>query len=103
MRGYKPKIKGGMKMIKRVSLDKVDEKIRYFFKKLRTEKDQYILEIGGEPLIGVVPPWQVTEIKQRKDELLSMLKEVWSKTGAISGKRIEKEVEEAVRAARRRV
>jgi hypothetical protein len=91
-----------MKMIKRVSLDKVDEK-KYFFKKLRTEKDQYILEIGGKPLIRVVPPWQVTEIKQRNDELLSMLKEVWSKTRTIPGKRIEKEGGEVVRAARKRI
>ena len=88
-------------MVKKVSLDRVDGKIREFLKKLKTEKYQYILEIRGKPLIGVVPPWQVTEIKQRKDELLSMLKEVWSKTGAISGKRIEKEVEEAIRTVRR--
>jgi len=90
-------------MVKRVSLDRVDEKVREFLKKLKTEKYQYILEMRGKPLIGIVPPWQVTEIKQRKGELLSMLKGVWSKTGDISGKRIEKEVEDAVRAARKRV
>jgi len=90
-------------MIKKVSLEKVDEKIRYFFKKLRIEKNQYILEIGGKPIIGVVPPWQVIEIKQRKNELFSMLKEVWSKTEEIPGKRIEKVVQEGIRAARRRV
>lgn len=92
-----------MRMIKRVSLDKADEKVRYFFKKLKPEKEQYILEMGGKPIIGLVPVWRVTEIKQRKDELLSMLKEVWAKTRAISGKRIEKEVKEAIRAARSRV
>lgn len=96
-------LKGGSKMIKRVSLDKADEKIKYFFKKLKPEKERYILEMGGKPLIGIVPAWQVTEIKEKKDELLSLLKEVWSKTQEISEKRIEKEVKEAVKAARGKI
>lgn len=90
-------------MIRRVSLDKADEKIRYFFKKFKPEKEQYILEMGGKPLIGLVPPWQVTEIKQKKDELLSMLREVWTRTRTISGKRIDKGTKEAVRAVRSKI
>lgn len=96
-------LQGGRKMIRKVSLDKADEKIRFFFKRLKPEKEQYILEMGGKPLFGLVPPWQVTEIKQRREELLSMLKVVWAKTRAISGKRIDKEVRDAVRAARSKI
>ncbi|MFQ5962668.1 MAG: hypothetical protein ACE5KZ_00105 [Candidatus Scalinduaceae bacterium] len=88
-------------MVKRVNLDSVDEKIRKFLKKLKVEEDQYILEISGKPLIGVVPPWQVGNVNQKKADLLSLLKDVWAKTSDIPEEKVEKEVEDAVKAVRK--
>jgi hypothetical protein len=93
--------RGPKKMTKRISLDSVDDKVKKFLEQLKVDEDQYILEIEGKPLMGVVPPWQVGEIRQKKDDLLSMLREVWAKTSGISEDKIEKEVNAAVRAVRK--
>ncbi|HHT9126700.1 MAG TPA: hypothetical protein ACFYD6_12940 [Candidatus Brocadiia bacterium] len=41
------------------------------------------------------------KMRQKKDGLLSMLSEVWTKTSDTSEEKIEKEVNEAVRAVRK--
>lgn len=88
-------------MLKRISLDNVDENIREFLRQLKLEEDQYILEMEGKPLMGVVPVWQVEDIKLRKQELLDMLKEIWAKTREIPEATIEEEVTQAVKAVRK--
>lgn len=88
-------------MVRKVNLDTVDEKIRNFLKKLKVEEDQYILETEGRPLLGVVAPWQVGEAREKKEKLLTMLREVWAKTTDIPQEKIEREVDEAVRAVRK--
>lgn len=94
-------VKGGVRnMVKRVSLDNVDEKIRKFLKQFEVKEDQYILEVAGKPLIGVVPPWQVGDVNRKKEDLISMLKDVWNRTSDIPEEKIEKEVEDAVKAVR---
>ena len=87
-------------MVKRVSLDNVDENIKKFLKQFEVKEDQYILEVAGKPLIGVVPSWQVGDVNRKKEDLISMLKDVWNRTSDIPEEKIEKEVEDAVKAVR---
>ena len=86
-------------MIKRVKLDKANEEVKKFFKKFK-EENQYIVEIKGKPLLGIVPSWQIEQMKQSKKELRAMLQEVWAKTRNIPEEEIEKLVDEAVKAVR---
>ena len=86
-------------MIKKNKLNKADEKVKDFFKKFK-EETQYIVEIKGKPVLGIVPPWQIDQMKQSKKELRAMLEEIWAKTRSVSEKEIEKIVDEAVKAVR---
>jgi hypothetical protein len=60
-------------MAKRLSIDDSSAQVKDFLGQLDLEEGEYVLEMGGKPLVGVVPPWQVEKLSQRREEILALL------------------------------
>lgn len=88
-------------MVKYVSLDKADKKIKDFLKEFDIAKDEYVLEMGGKPMLKMVSPSEERTLKQAKKKLLSTLEKIWDKNKDFTDEKVEKDVEEAVKAVRK--
>lgn len=87
-------------MLKRVDLDKVDKKVKEFLKGLNVEKDQYILEMEGKPVAGLVAPSQLEKMARAKERLFETIEKIWDQNREVSAEQVERDVAEAVRMAR---
>ena len=91
-------------MVKRVKVGKNKEELAQFLKDLAEYGLPCLLvDEDGEPLAGVVPSWQVDSLEFQRDELQTMLQEVWKRNRDVPAEEIEKEVEGAIRAVREEV
>lgn len=89
-------------MTKQVNADEASEPVKTFLRQLNVEEDNYIVELDGEPLLGIVPPWQVEQLQRDKEEVLKLLQKSWARTRDVPEEVIEQEVSEAVRRVRAR-
>jgi hypothetical protein len=88
-------------MVKKVEISGMGQEVRRFFEELAAEGQPYLLvEDQGKPLVGVVPPWQISRIEEQREQLMSMLKDVWARNRNVPPEEIEQEVEEVVRELR---
>ncbi len=87
-------------MAKHLRVDDASPQVKDFLKQLDVEKGEYILEIAGKPTIGVVSPWQVEKLSQRREEILAMLRQSWERNRAVSEEEVEKVVAEATQEVR---
>ena len=85
--------------VKRIQADEV---LSRFLGTLDLGQDQYLIEAGGKPIAGVVPPWELERPEESRQALLGMLQEVWARTRDISDGVVERDVDDAVRAVRGR-
>lgn len=97
---FKTKEKGVKTVLKRVNLDKVDEKIKRFIMSLKLDNDQYILETGGKPLVGLVSPAQLEKMSRAKERLFETVDKIWKKNKEVSAKQVQRDVADAVKAVR---
>ncbi len=88
-------------MAKRLQIDNTPAQVKEFVKQLEVDKGEYVLEEAGKPLVGVVPPWQVGKLAQRREEILSLLEKSWKRNRAVGEEEIEHAVTEAVEEVRR--
>lgn len=88
-------------MVKHVSLDKADKKVKEFLKEFDVAKDEYVLEIDGKPLLKMVSPWEERTLKLAKKKLLSTLEKIWDKNKAFTDEEVEKDVKDALKAIRK--
>lgn len=84
--------------MKRISLNNYDEKVKEFFKRLKVD-EEYVLEESGKPSFLIFPPKGREALKA---EILSMLQGVWERNREVSEEVIEKEVQEAMKAIRKK-
>lgn len=87
-------------MIKRIDLDKVDEKVRDFLLSLKLGEDQYILEVAGKPFAGLVAPAQAEKMARAKEKLFEAVDKIWKRNKDVSAKKIQKDIADAVQAVR---
>ncbi len=88
-------------MAKRLQIDDTPSQVKEFLKQLDVEKEEYVLEIAGKPVAGIVPPWQVEQISQRREEILSLLRQSWQRNRKVSKEEIKQAVSEAIQHVRR--
>src|SRR6266481_74894 len=62
--------------------------------------DQYIIERAGKPMAAVVPLWQLQTREKHKERVFGMMGKLWESASKVSPTIIEREVAEAVHAAR---
>lgn len=51
-------------------------------------------------MAGIVPVWQVDKLEEQREQLMTLLREVWARNRDVSPEEIQREVEEAVREVR---
>ena len=88
-------------MAKRLKIDDASAQVKDFLQQLDVEKGEYVLEVAGKPLVGVVPPWQVEKLSQRREEILTLLNQSWERSRAVEEAEIKQAVEEAIDEVRR--
>ena len=87
-------------MTKRLQIDDTPSQVKEFLKQLDVEKEEYVLEIAGKPVADIVPPWQVEQISQHREEILSLLCQSWERNRAVQEAEVKQTVTEAIREVR---
>ena len=83
-------------MAKRLQIDDTPSQVKEFLKQLDVENEEYVLEIAGKPVAGIVPPWQVEQISQRREEILSLLRQSWERNRAVQEAEVKQTFTEAI-------
>jgi len=89
-------------MAKRVPIDDTSAQVKDFLKRLDPENGEYVLEMAGKPLVGVVPAWQVEKLSQKRAEVLALLEQSWQRNRAVDEDEVRQAVGEAIKEVRRR-
>jgi len=88
-------------MAKRVPIDNTSSQVKDFLKRLDPEKGEYILEMAGKPLVGVVPAWQVEKLSQKRAEVLALLDQSWKRNRAVDEDEVGLAISDAIKEVRR--
>lgn len=88
-------------MAKRLQIDDTPLQVMDFIKKLDVEKGEYVLEMEGNPIMGIVSPWLVEQLSQRREEILALLRQSWQRNREVSEEEIKQAVSEAIQHVRR--
>lgn len=88
-------------MVKHLRVDDVSPQVKDFLNQLDVEKGEYILEVAGKPLVGIVPPWQVEKLSQGRDEILALLHQSWERNRTVPEEEVEQIVAEVIQEVRR--
>jgi hypothetical protein len=89
------------KMAKRVPIDDTSTQVKDFLKRLDLENGEYVLEIAGKPLLGVVPAWQVEKLSQKRAEVLALLEQSWKRSRTVDEVEFRQVVSAAIKGTRR--
>ncbi|HSF57039.1 MAG TPA: hypothetical protein VLD83_03125 [Candidatus Binatia bacterium] len=57
--------------------------------------------MDGEPLVGIVPPWQVETLSQKGEEILALLAQSWEQNRTVGEAEVKQAVKEAIEEVRR--
>ena len=87
-------------MAKRLKIDDASAQVKDFLRQLDVEKGEYV-EVADKPLVGVVPPWQVEKLSQRREEILALLKQSWEQNRTVGEAEVKQAVKEAIEEVRR--
>ena len=88
-------------MAKRVQVDDTPPQVKEFLRQLDVEKGEYVLEMAGKPLVGVVSPWQVEKLTQRREEILALLRQSWERNRTTGEEEVKQIVTETIQEVRR--
>ena len=89
-----------MDMVKKINALKARKNLGQLLEEVYYKDNQYVIERAGRPMAAVVPVWQLEGWRKRRERLFGMVEEVWKKNKKEKPEVIEREVQEAVRAAR---
>lgn len=87
-------------MTKTVNALKARRNLGQLLEEVYYKGDQYVIERAGRPMAAVVPIWQLEEWQKRRQRFFGMVGELWENNEPVRPDVIEREVEEATRAAR---
>ncbi len=88
-------------MAKRLAIDDTSAQVKDFFRRLDAEKGEYVLEMAGKPLVGVVPAWQVEKLSQKRADVLALLDRSWERNRTVDEDEVRQVVNEAIQEVRR--
>jgi prevent-host-death family protein len=87
-------------MVKRVNALKARKNLGQVLEEVYYRGDQYVIERAGRPMAALVPVWQLEDRRVRRDRLFGAMARLWKKNKSVSPETLEREVVDAVRAAR---
>lgn len=85
-------------MAKYLNVDNASPQVKDFLKQF--QEGEYVLELAGQPVVGIVPPWQVEKLSQGRQEILLLLRQSWERNRTLLEEEVEQIVAEAVREVR---
>lgn len=88
-------------MAKRLQVDDTPAPVKEFLRQLDVEKGEYVLEMAGRPMLGVVSPWQVEQLTQRREEILALLRQSWERNRTVREEEVKQVVSETIQEVRR--
>lgn len=88
-------------MAKRLPIDNTSAQVKDFLKRLDPETGEYVLEMAGKPLLGVVPAWQVEKLSQKRAEIMALLDQSWERNRTVDEDEVSQVVSEAIKESRR--
>jgi|GEM_PF-2760415 len=89
-------------MAKRLPIDNTPPQVREFLKQLDLEKGEYVLEIAGKPVAGIVSPHQVEQITRRREDILALLRQSWERNRTVPEEEVNQAVIEAIQEVRQK-
>ena len=81
-------------MIKRLSIDRLEENVKAFLQGIELGNDQYLIEFEGKPLLGVVAPEKV-----ERSERFAIYEQVWAKNKKVKAREVKEDIAQALRDA----
>jgi prevent-host-death family protein len=89
-----------MTMVKRLSALQARQNLGQIMNEVSIKGDDYIIERAGKPLVAIVSMEKYRMIQEERENALAALNEVWDKMRGEDPNKIERAIEEAVKAAR---
>lgn len=87
-------------MLKKVNALKARQNLGQLLEEVYYKGDQYIVERAGRPMAAVVPIWQLEQWQKRREQFFGTVDEIRQRNRKVKPEVIEREVQEAVKAAR---
>jgi prevent-host-death family protein len=88
-------------MLKKVSAIKVRQNLGQVMNEVALKSDEYIVERAGKPLVAIIPIEKYLSMKRERDEFFRMYDELQTAAADGDEEKIDRDVEEALRTARR--
>lgn len=89
-------------MQKTISAIKVRQNLGQVMNEVALKDDEYIIERAGKPLVAIIPVERYQSIKKERGEFFRMVEEIRKGMRPADDKVIDPEIEEAVKAVRKR-
>ena len=90
-------------MVKKVNALKARQNLGQLLEEVYYKGDQYIIERAGNPMAAVVPLWQLEAFQGRRERLFRTVQDAQQRTKKLKPEVIEREVEAAIHAVRKRL
>ena len=88
-------------MLKTVSAVKVRQNLGEVMNEVALRDDEYIVERAGKPLVAIIPVEKYLSMKRERDEFFRMYDAMQAEVAAEDATNIDRDIEEALAAARR--
>ncbi len=88
-------------MLKKVSAIKVRQNLGQVMNEVALKSDEYIVERAGKPLVAIIPIEKYLSMKRERDDFFRLYGELQAAAAGGNEESIDRDIEEAVRAARR--
>lgn len=91
----------GVQMLKTVSAVKVRQNLGEVMNEVALRDDEYIVERAGKPLVAIIPVEKYLSMKRERDEFFRMYDAMQAEVATEDAANIDRDIEEALAAARR--
>lgn len=88
-------------MLKKVSAIKVRQNLGQVMNEVALKSDEYIVERAGKPLVAIIPVEKYLSMQKERDEFFRMYEALQAEAAGGEKEGIERDIEEALKAARR--
>ena len=90
-------------MLKRISAQEARQRFGELMDEVRLKGDRYIIERGNRPMVAVIPVEEYAAWEKVRERLYKKVSQIRERTQDVDSEALEKEIEEAIEAARKRV
>ena len=91
---------GRIKVLKRISAQKARQNFGELMDEVRLKGDRYIVERGNRPMVAVIPVEEYATWEKIRESLYKKIGQIRARNQDVASDMLEKEIEEAIKAAR---